>query len=577
MGGDTASRASVNYRANWWTQGEDPTTHNGGSGSGQPWTSTGSCGGGNTPPTVNITAPASGASFPAGSNITVSANAADPGGSVAQVEFFRGTTSLGVDTTSPYSVVFASAPAGSYSLTAVARDNLGASTTSAAVNITVASAGCTTRPGVPGGLASSSVTQNSVNLSWNAVPTVSGCAANEYRVFRDGAQVAQVGTTSTSVGGLQPDTSYSFTVAAVNAAGSSNPSAALSVRTSPASGGGCSGVPQYVAGTSYSAGQQVQNIGNLYVCVVAGWCSLNNPADQAYAPGVGRAWDDAWDFVRACGPAGTPPTVSLTAPAAGASFACNASVTVSATAADSDGTVARVEFFDGGINIATDTSAPYSVTWTAIGNGSHSLTAKATDNSNNSTTSAARSVTVTGCNTGGLPSRLLIGYWHNFDNGSGFIKLRDVSNDWDIINLAFGENAAGSTSRIVFTPHTATSEAEIRSDVQILHGRGKKVLLSVGGANGHVELRNAAERTEFVNTVAGIIQNYGLDGLDIDFEGQSVRLNAGDSDVTNPTTPVIVNLISAIREIRSRVGAGFVLTMAPETFFVQVGYQFYGG
>ena len=113
--------------------------------------------------------------------------------------------------------------------------------------------------------------------------------------------------------------------------------------------------------------------------------------------------------------------------------------------------------------------------------------------------------------------------------------------------------------------------------MQILHGRGKKVLLSVGGANGHVELRNAAERTQFVNTVTGIIQNYGLDGLDIDFEGQSVRLNSGDSDFTNPTTPVIVNLISALREIRSRVGSGFVLTMAPETFFVQVGHQFYGG
>jgi chitinase len=45
----------------------------------------------------------------------------------------------------------------------------------------------------------------------------------------------------------------------------------------------------------------------------------------------------------------------------------------------------------------------------------------------------------------------------------------------------------------------------------------------------------------------------------------------------NPTTPVIVNLIAALRQIRSNIGANFVLTMAPETFFVQVGYQFYGG
>jgi len=40
---------------------------------------------------------------------------------------------------------------------------------------------------------------------------------------------------------------------------------------------------------------------------------------------------------------------------------------------------------------------------------------------------------------------------------------------------------------------------------------------------------------------------------------------------------VIVNLISALKTLKTRYGSGFVLTMAPETFFVQLGYQFYGG
>jgi chitinase len=172
---------------------------------------------------------------------------------------------------------------------------------------------------------------------------------------------------------------------------------------------------------------------------------------------------------------------------------------------------------------------------------------------------------------------LLVGYWHNFDNGSGFIKLRDVSADWDIVDLAFGEPVAGSTSHIAFTPDAHTSVSELQSDVQILHGRGKKVLLSVGGANGHVELRNATERQDFVDSVTAIIRQYGLDGLDVDFEGQSIHVDPGDSDITRPTTPVIVNLISALHTIRSNIGAGFLLTMAPETFFVQVGFQFYGG
>ena len=51
-GGSTASESGVNYKANWWTQGNDPATNSGGSGSGEPWTSQGACGssGGGTPP-----------------------------------------------------------------------------------------------------------------------------------------------------------------------------------------------------------------------------------------------------------------------------------------------------------------------------------------------------------------------------------------------------------------------------------------------------------------------------------------------------------------------------------------------
>ncbi|HET7300542.1 MAG TPA: carbohydrate-binding protein, partial [Oleiagrimonas sp.] len=45
-GGDEASENDTNYVANWWTQGDDPATHNGPGGSGQPWTAQGACGSG---------------------------------------------------------------------------------------------------------------------------------------------------------------------------------------------------------------------------------------------------------------------------------------------------------------------------------------------------------------------------------------------------------------------------------------------------------------------------------------------------------------------------------------------------
>jgi chitinase len=102
------------------------------------------------------------------------------------------------------------------------------------------------------------------------------------------------------------------------------------------------------------------------------------------------------------------------------------------------------------------------------------------------------------------------------------------------------------------------------------------VLISIGGANGEVQLTSAQSVTNFVTSVSAIIDRWGLNGVDIDFENQSLSLNAGDTDFKNPTTPVIVNLIAALQQLKARYGANFVLTMAPETFFVQLGYQFYG-
>ncbi|HEY2286737.1 MAG TPA: carbohydrate-binding protein [Streptosporangiaceae bacterium] len=58
--GQQASEAGINYTANWWTQGNDPATSNGGSGSGQPWTSGGSCTGGSAPPPGSGSGPGSG-------------------------------------------------------------------------------------------------------------------------------------------------------------------------------------------------------------------------------------------------------------------------------------------------------------------------------------------------------------------------------------------------------------------------------------------------------------------------------------------------------------------------------------
>jgi hypothetical protein len=99
-------------------------------------------------------------------------------------------------------------------------------------------------------------------------------------------------------------------------------------------------------------------------------------------------------------PDNTPPTVSITSPAPGATVAGTTNVT--ASAADNRG-VASVRFFVDGALLAEDSAAPYSVPWntTAAADGAHTLTATARDAAGNQTTSSPVGVTVA---NGGAPS-----------------------------------------------------------------------------------------------------------------------------------------------------------------------------
>lgn len=90
----------------------------------------------NIPPSVTITNPINGTSYNGPTNITVSADASDSDGSVTNVQFFDGATSIGNATAVPYSAS-TSIGVGVHNFTAVATDNLGASSTSAVVTVTV--------------------------------------------------------------------------------------------------------------------------------------------------------------------------------------------------------------------------------------------------------------------------------------------------------------------------------------------------------------------------------------------------------------------------------------------------------
>ncbi|MEO8520456.1 MAG: Ig-like domain-containing protein [Acidobacteriota bacterium] len=282
---------------------------------------------GNQLPQVSITAPANGANATAGGDITVSASASDADGTVARVDFFAGSTPLGSVISQPYTVTWSAVPAGTYTLTAVAVDNAGGSTTSAPVTV-------------------------QVTASANKPPTVTLTAPAAGKTYTAPASVAITATAADSDGTvarvefyngttlLNSDTSapYSFTWSSV-------PTGTYAIKA----------VAFDNAGASASSATVTITVGTA---------------------------------------ANKPPTVTLTAPAAGATYTAPASVAITATAADSDGTVARVEFYSGTTLLNSDTTAPYAFTWSSVPTGTYAIKAVAYDNSGASVSSATRTITV---------------------------------------------------------------------------------------------------------------------------------------------------------------------------------------
>jgi len=95
-----------------------------------------------------------------------------------------------------------------------------------------------------------------------------------------------------------------------------------------------------------------------------------------------------------CTGANSAPTVSLSQPATGGTYTAGASIPLAATAADSDGTVSRVEFYAGNTLIGTDTTSPYAGTWANVPAGNYVLVARAYDNTGAFTNSAPVDITV---------------------------------------------------------------------------------------------------------------------------------------------------------------------------------------
>ena len=406
-----------------------------------------------TPPTVSMTAPADGATA-TGSAVTISATAADNVG-VAGVQFLLDGVATGAEvTTAPYSIAWNSTATsnGTHTLSARARDAAGNTATATGVTVTV-----TNSPSAFGmdalafgdrssaaktiaTSAFSTTASNELLLAFVATDAISGTTTvssiaggsltwqlvvrtnaqkGTSEVWRAFAAAPLSGITVTAT--LSQSVSSSITVVSFKGVDTSgtNGSGAIGATKSASAN---PGAPTATL-TTTRAGSWVFGVGNDWDNAIARTLGGNQTMVHQFLSSVG---DTYWVqrttsptptsgtsvTINDTAPTGdrynlslvevrpapnsdtTPPTVSISAPAGGATI--SGTTAVSATASDNVA-VAGVQFkLDGASLGAEDTVSPYSINWntTGVANGAHSLTATARDAAGNVTTSIAVSVTV---------------------------------------------------------------------------------------------------------------------------------------------------------------------------------------
>jgi aryl-phospho-beta-D-glucosidase BglC (GH1 family) len=278
-------------------------------------------------PTVVLTAPTITDQYIAPASITITANAGDVDGTIASVQFYQGLKLIGTSTTEPYSIVWNNVAAGNYVVTAQAIDNVGGITISSPVIVNVSPAP-------------------------NVLPTVSITSPLSNAQFTNLTPITLTATAGDVDG----------TIASV----------------------------QFYHDSTLIATTTTAPYSTIWKNVAAGTYTIIAKATD----NVGGVTISAPVLVTVVQVPNVLPTVKITAPVASAQFIAPASITLSANAADVDGSIASVQFYNDSTLIATTTAVPYTTIWKNVTPGTYTITAKATDNVGGVMISSPVSVTV---------------------------------------------------------------------------------------------------------------------------------------------------------------------------------------
>ncbi|MBI3880948.1 MAG: hypothetical protein HY301_12930 [Verrucomicrobia bacterium] len=363
-----------------------------------------------TPPTVALTSPSNAPVFRAPANVLLAANTADTDGNVVKVDFFRNALFIAsVLTNGPtFQYLWQNVPAGTYTLTAVATDNSGLSTTSSPVVITasVPPVVLITNPlpaallalstNVPLGVSASdpdgSVTQ--VQYFDGLTPIVIANTPPFSAIWSNATAGAHTltATATDSSGLITTSAPVSITLDALPIISITNPlpssvsvlgvDVALGVNASDPDG-------------SVTQVQYFDGLASIAVASAPPFSAIWSNATAGVHTLTATATDNS-GFLATSAPVSitinAPPIVSITNPPAGTQLVAGGGLVVAAAASDPDGSIATVQIFADSVPVPPGGAGPFTAVWTNVALGTHALTAVATDNLGLSRTSAVVNV-----------------------------------------------------------------------------------------------------------------------------------------------------------------------------------------
>nr|WP_159466103.1 glycosyl hydrolase family 18 protein [Scandinavium goeteborgense] len=149
---------------------------------------------------------------------------------------------------------------------------------------------------------------------------------------------------------------------------------------------------------------------------------------------------------------------------------------------------------------------------------------------------------------------ILVGFWlDTHDKKDGYkqgtqvkVPLSSVPSEYNVVTVAFMTGEGIPT----FKPLTM-DDATFRAEVGKLNERGTAVILSLGGAENHIQLKQGDARA-FANEIIRLVELYGFDGLDIDLEQNAITAGSNQTEIP-----------AALKLVKEKYPK-FIISMAPE-------------